>query len=141
MPGPKGRNRSGSGVRAAGPGSATVPGFEGLPERAVGRRSGSGPCRGGAAEDLPARRTAYRRIHGAIAGGRGLPGRADVAIGRRICGLSGALRGAVRTVEGTMREPDLNRGARYREVGVGSVLIAASFVLGVVAGALLCTAL
>ena len=40
-----------------------------------------------------------------------------------------------------MREPDLNRGARYREVGVASVLIAASFVLGVVAGALLCTAL
>ena len=39
-----------------------------------------------------------------------------------------------------MREPDLNRGARYREIGVASVLIAASFVLGVVAGALLCTA-
>ena len=40
-----------------------------------------------------------------------------------------------------MREDDLNRGTRYREVGVTTVLIAAAFVLGVVAGALLCTAL
>ena len=40
-----------------------------------------------------------------------------------------------------MRESDLNRGARYREVGVATVLIAAAFALGVVAGALLCTAL
>ena len=40
-----------------------------------------------------------------------------------------------------MRETDLNRGARYREVGAASVMVTAAFVLGVVAGVLLCTAL